>query len=172
MHNGPPQEIRGFPNEVLKMHEDHNHEQREEEHHHAPHSVGHNTAHRPTQWQIPHEHHRPHEKPDRPEPDFDLVEDAFLAGFTTAPDPVSFLRLARVPLEGETRNGDMLKLLRVETDEAVDVALLTPHLGVASMRYDPLPAKLVSRRRRLHFVYFDGQNVRRLSFSEALALRK
>jgi hypothetical protein len=38
------------------------------------------------------------------------------------------------------------------------------------MRYDPLPAKLVSRRRKLDFVYFDGTEIRKLNFAEALAL--
>ena len=32
-----------------------------------------------------------------PEPDFDLVEAAFVTGFASAPDPTSFLRLARIP---------------------------------------------------------------------------
>jgi hypothetical protein len=48
---------------------------------------------------------------------------------------------------------------------------VTPHLGGGSMRYDPLPAKLVSKRRKLDFVYFDGETVRRLNFAEALSLQ-
>ena len=177
MHNGSQRAERGFQNESGTMQDEHVHDHHahdhHDDHHHPAHNVGHNIAHRPAQWQTPHDHfsHRDHAD-SRPEADFDLVEDAFVAGFNTAPDPVSFLRLARIPFEGETRQGDTLKLLRVETDEAVDVALVTPHLGGATMRYDPLPAKMVSRRRRLHFVYFDGQTVRQLSFSEALALRR
>jgi hypothetical protein len=50
-----------------------------------------------------------------------------------------------------------------------DVASLTPHLGAASFRYDPLPARLVSRRRRLRFVYFDGTGLRPLSFAAVRA---
>ena len=57
-------------------------------------------------------------------------------------------------------------LLRVETEVVTDVGSVTPHLGGGSFRYDPLPAKLVSRRRRLRFVYFDGKSLRRLSYAE------
>ena len=92
----------------------------------------------------------------RREPDFDLVEAAFVAGFANAPDPTSFLRLARIPFTGATAEGEVLKLLRVETEEAVDVGVVSPPLGGGPMRHDPLPAKLVSRRRRLAFLYFDG----------------
>lgn len=42
---------------------------------------------------------------------------------------------------------------------------VTPHLGGGSFRYDPLPAALVTRRRRLRFVYFDGAGLRALSFA-------
>ena len=83
-----------------------------------------------------------------------------------APDPTSFLRLARVPFELDATDGSKLKLLRVEIDAMTDVGSVTPHLGGSSLRYDPLPANLVSRRRQLRFVYFDGKDLRRLSFAE------
>ena len=38
------------------------------------------------------------------------------------------------------------------------------------MRYDPLPASMVSQRRRLRFVYFDGGRLRLLSLADASAL--
>ncbi len=31
-----------------------------------------------------------------------------------------------------------------------------PQLGGGAMRYDPLPARMVTHRRRLRFVYYDG----------------
>ena len=126
---------------------------------------------RTVQWQTPHDPAAGQKPAALPEPDFDLVETAFVAGFANAPDPVSFLRLARVPFTGRTADGETLQLLRVETDEAVDVASITPHLGGASMRYDPLPPRMVSRRRRLAFIYFDGKSARRLTFAETLALK-
>jgi hypothetical protein len=65
-----------------------------------------------------------------------------------------------------TANGESLRLLRVEIDALTDVGSLTPHLGGGSFRYDPLPANFVSQRRRLRFVYFDGENLRALSYAE------
>ncbi len=150
------------------MHDDHSHDD-DNSHHGHDYGPGHN-APRPVQWQTPHDTYAQSARVKSPAPDFDLVETAFIAGFTNAPDPTSFLRLARIPFEGQSVKGELLKLLRVETDEAVDVASITPHLGGASMRYDPMPAKMVSRRRRLAFVYFDGRAVQKLSFAEALAL--
>lgn len=125
------------------------------------------------QWQTPHlgpgDH--PHGDHDHGEPDLDLVERAFVAAFADAPDPTSFLRLAQVPFEATSADGARLVLLRVETDLVTDVGALMPHLGGASFRYDPLPAAMVAHRRRLRFVYFDGQAARALSLADVRALR-
>jgi hypothetical protein len=152
------------------MHRDHPHHSHDHDHPDHSHGPGHNAMPRPMQWQTPHDPQAGAKPVPAPEPDFDLVEAAFVAGFSNAPDPVSFLRLARIPLTGRNAEGETLRLLRVESDEAVDVASITPHLGGETMRYDPLPPRLVSRRRRLAFIYFDGKAARRLSFTEALAL--
>jgi hypothetical protein len=147
------------------------HHPRDHEHHdhdgHAPHGPGHNHSHAhraPVQWQTPHQ-------PEggtgatAPEPDLDKVEQAFVEGFLAATDPTSFLRLARVPFE-MTKESTNLRLLRVEVDALTDVGSLTPHLGGGTFRYDPLPANFVTQRRRLRFVYFDGSNLRALSYAE------
>lgn len=151
---------------------DHGHDHGGGDHDHShDHGPGHNQIRRAAQWQTPHDPAASGPvAPAAVAPDFDLVETAFMMGFANAPDPVSFLRLAHVPLVGRGAGGETLRLLRVETDEAVDVGSVTPHLGGESMRYDPLPPRMVSRRRRLAFVYFDGKAARRLSFAEALAL--
>ena len=116
------------------------------------------------QWQTP---HRPDAASGAPavEPDLDKVEKAFVDSFLAATDPTSFLRLARVPFE-MTADGVSLRLLRVEIDALTDVGSLTPHLGGGSFRYDPLPSHFVSQRRRLRFLYFDGENLRALSYAE------
>jgi hypothetical protein len=134
--------------------------------------IGHNhPAPRALQWQ------RPHvvsdagvDEPPPPEPDLDLVEAAFSEGFSIARDPTSFLRLAHVPFEALAPDGKRLVLLRVEIDAVADVGGVTPHLGGASFRYDPLPASMVSNRRRLRFVYFDGNGPRLLKLAEVRAL--
>jgi hypothetical protein len=135
-------------------------------HDHEP-GLGHNHAGEPrpaTQWQTPHlaDHEQPH---DHGEPDLDLVEAAFVEAFLPASDPTSFLRLARVPFEARTADGSRLVLLRVETDSVTDVGSVTPHLGGGSFRYDPLPAKMTAQRRRLRFVYFDGNAPRSLDLA-------
>jgi hypothetical protein len=145
----------------------------DDHHHHGnggdsapPAAVGHNHARpRVAQWQTPHRDDDVQPEP-APERDLDKVEIAFIAGFMDAPDPTSFLRLAHVPFEIAARDGATLRLLRVEIDAMTDVGSLTPHLGGASFRHDPLPAGLVSSRRRLRFIYFDGTDLRALSFAE------
>ena len=144
-----------------------------DDHDHGSPGLGHNRApdHQPTvQWQTPHRDGAPAPEPDQGEPDLDLVETAFVDAFIIAADPTSFLRLARVPFDTTGPDGTRLVLLRVEIDAVTDVGGIMPHLGGASFRYDPLPAKITSRRRRLRFVYFDGKEVRSLGLGEVRAL--
>ena len=140
--------------------------------------AGHNHAtppRQPAQWQLlhaaaPHEPSEPHEPRDDGDKNLDLVTAAFIDGFGAATDPTSFLRLAKVPFEATGADGAKLALLRVEIDAVTDVGAVTPHLGGASFRYDPLPGKMVSRRKRLRLVYFDGQGLRALDLAEATKL--
>jgi hypothetical protein len=52
----------------------------------------------------------------------------------------------------------------VESESLTDVGAVAPLLGGEGVRYDPLPERLVSQRRRLAFVYHDGRRVERLDF--------
>lgn len=154
------------------MHRGHDH------HHHDGGSgvggvgIGHNhsAARQPVQWQTP---HRPETLPAEHPPqetDLDLVEAAFVEGFLHASDVTSFLRLARVPFEALAADGAKLVLLRVEVESLADMGAVSPHVGGGSFRYDPLPARLVSRRQRLRLIYFDGENLRAMSLAEASAI--
>jgi hypothetical protein len=151
------------------MHRGHDHE-------HAGNGAGpghnHATPPRPlAQWQTPHldsGHTDDHASPG--EPDLDLVEIAFVDSFMIAADPTSFLRLAQVPFKAKGADGGKLVLLRVEVEAVTDVGSMMPHLGGETFRYDPLPAVLVARRRRLRFIYSDGQGPRALTFAEVRAL--
>jgi hypothetical protein len=120
--------------------------------HDAP-GPGHN-ARRPAQWQTPHRAAGAGAGEPTPEaePDVDLVEASFREGFRAASDPVSFLRLAGIPLALRLADGRAAHLLRVEEDECTDVGAVSPGLGGGHV-VRPLPAKLVARRRRLRFVY-------------------
>jgi hypothetical protein len=136
--------------------------------------IGHNHGNmpeRPAQWQVLHGDPKPGgSEPSSIVTDLDLVEAAFAEGFLVTGDPTSFLRLARVPFQATTPDGAKLALLRVEIDSIADVGAITPHLGGDTFRYDPLPAAMVSRRRRLRFIYFDGARLRPLSLAETMAL--
>jgi hypothetical protein len=136
------------------MHLDHDHHHG---HDHATAPRGHNQAERPAQWQTP--HLPPGERTGAETPpaqDLDLVAASFAEGFSHCSDPTSFLRLAGVPFAGRDEAGRRLTLLRVELDDVTDIGAITPLLGGEGMRYAPLPARLVSRRRRVRFVYHDG----------------
>ena len=142
----------------------------------TPAGLGHNRPgelRQPAQWQTPHRNDAPAagEGGRRAETDIDLIEAAFVEGFLVASDATSFLRLARVPFEGTAADGARLALLRVEVDSVADVGSITPHLGGTSFRYDPLPARMVSRRKRLRLIYFDGQKPRTLDLAEATSLQ-
>jgi hypothetical protein len=136
---------------------------------------GHNQTRAPqraAQWQRPHlDATRDHDADDHVEADLDLVETAFVEGFAGAPDPTSFLRLAQLPFEAIAPDGTRLALLRVEVDAVTDVGSVMPHLGGETFRYDPLPAKMVTRRRRLRFIYGDGRTAHAFSFAEVRGLK-
>jgi hypothetical protein len=159
--NGPHDHSHDHPHPHARSH-DHPH----------PHArPGHNGARDAAQWQTPHlpaghvhDPITPHER------DLDLVEASFVEGFTRCSDATSFLRLAGIPFVGIAVDGGRPNLLRVEIEDLTDVGSAVPLLGGEGMRYDPLPEKLVSRRRHLSFVYHDGAQVVRLAFAEARAL--
>jgi len=159
-------------------HSGHNaHHHHDDRHHHGHGGVsgyglipaaGHNAAAQIAQWQEP--HRNPGAPVAEPELDFDMVEATFAENFPRASDPTSFLRLAKIPFVGRQADGRMLRLLRVEYEEATDVGSVTPQVGGGTLRYDPLPAQMVSTRKRLRFVYEDEARLVRLSLGEARAL--
>jgi hypothetical protein len=159
-----------------RHHHDHpHHDQQPHGQHHGDHQepphagTGHNHAPSPrtaAQWQTPHRSHV-EQNPAAAQSDLDKVEAAFVEGFFAASDQASFLRLARIPFQIGLADGSRLQLLRVEIDALTDVGSLTPHLGGETFRYDTLPGELISQRRRLRFVYFDGKGLRALTFADA-----
>ena len=153
------------------MHYGHDHTH---DHNGGGHSHGHGHNQPPAksaQWQTPHlPHGHAHAAEDPRKTDLDLVEAAFVEAFMNASDVTSFLRVAGVPFVGEDGEGRRLHLLRVETEDLVDVGAVAPLLGGAGVRYDPLPAKMTSRRRRLAFLFHDGRAIQRLDLASAKAL--
>src|SRR5271165_7034720 len=182
MHDGPHDVPHAHPHDVSHAHPHdvshaHPHDiadghSRTHPHAHPhPHArPGHNAARDAAQWQTPHPPGHAHEPATPHERDFDLVEASFVEGFARCSDATSFLRLAGIPFEGVAADGRRLHLLRVEIEDMTDVGSAVPLLGGAGMRYDPLPEKLVSRRRHLRFAYHDGTQLARLTFAEARSL--
>lgn len=147
---------------------DHDHDHGHHSHAHEP-GPGHNRP-KATQWQVLHHTHE-HDSTPPAERDLDLVETSFVEGYGRAPDPTSFLRLSSIPFVGIDAAGRRLHLLRVEIEQVTDVGAVSPLLGGSGVRYDPLPARMVSQRRKLVFVYHDGHAVERLDFAQARTLR-
>jgi hypothetical protein len=130
---------------------------------------GGNTPPMASQWQLP--HLSPGQLQETlPECDLDLVEESFVEAFMNCKDPTSLLRLANIPFVGIDAEGRRLHLLRVEIENLTDVGSAMPLLGGEGMRYDPLPARLVSRRRRLRFAYHNGAELVKLDFVAARGL--
>jgi hypothetical protein len=163
--------VHDHPHDHRHHHADHDHAHHDRAHRaHGPDpGPGHNRPKAATQWQVLHQADNADPTPPA-ERDLDLVETSFVEGFGRASDPTSFLRLARIPFVGVDALGRRLHLLRVETEALTDIGSVSPLLGGEGMRYDPLPARMVSHRRRLAFVYHDGQGLMRLQFAEARAL--
>ena len=149
---------------------DHPHHHQGHDHHHG-HGPGHNRPKAAVQWQVPHLPEGAASPTSEPERDLDLVEASFVEGFGRASDATSFLRLAGIPFVGVDGSGRRLHLLRVEMESLTDLGAVSPLLGGEGVRYDPLPAAMVSQRRRLRFVYHDGQATELLDFAEARRLR-
>jgi hypothetical protein len=155
------------------VHDDHGHGHHGHTHD-APEGIaraGHNRPRTGAQWQVLHDGESADGTPEPEARDLDLVEASFVEGFGRAPDPTSFLRLAGIPFVGVDAAGQRLHLLRVETESLVDIGAVAPLLGGEGVRYDPLPARLVSQRRRLTFVYHDDRGLVRLDFAAARQLK-
>ena len=99
-----------------------------------------------------------------------LLEQAFIAGFRTAADPASFLRLAGVPRELE-RNDDVLRLLEVRIVERTVVGAVTPGFGTRQLVYHPFPSALTTGDASVAFVYCGEKGVRELAWDEAMSPR-
>jgi hypothetical protein len=117
----------------------------------------------------PHVHQHPHPRGEQEE-GVRLLEKAFIAGFRTAADPASFLRLAAVPQELE-RDDERLRLLEVQIIERTVVGAVTPSFGTRDLVYHPYPSALTTTHASVVFVYCSQEGVRELAWVEAMAPR-
>jgi hypothetical protein len=96
-----------------------------------------------------------------------LLEQAFIAGFRSATDPTSFLRLARVPQELE-RDGDLLHLVELRIVERTVVGAVTPGFGTRQLVYHPYPSALTSATSATVLVYCGEKGIRELAWDEVM----
>lgn len=57
-------------------------------------------------------------------------------------------------------------------ERTVDVASLSPYLGEAPIRYDPLPNSMISQRSSVRLVRLDGETTSTLAFQEPRDLKR
>ena len=126
---------------------------------------GHNTGPRAaSQWQAPKAEEG--REPRSPEPDIDLVELEFHRLALTSTDPISLLRLARVPFVADFGNGKLMRLLRVSVSDEIEVGAISPGYGGMDVVYHPVPASRVQHSRGLRFVYHTPDGIRAFTYAE------
>lgn len=89
----------------------------------------------------------------------EAVEQAFIAGFRSAPDKQAFLRLAGIPLSLERRGKTALKLIEVKLEDRFQVGSASPGFATRELSYQPLPAALVAQTTQLAFVYVSADTL-------------
>ena len=117
---------------------------------------------------MPHDSQAP-EPPADADEDARLQEAAFIAGFRSAPDKASFLRLAGVPQEWRDTDGQGWKLLEVRIADSFSVGAATPGFATPELVYHPFPGAMVRQATELRFVYATVQETRELGWSDVRA---
>ena len=123
-----------------------------------------------TQWQAPvGPEVSPMEGP--PEPDFDLVENAFCEAALQANDATSLLRLARVPFVADRGDGKRIYLLTLRVEQSVEVGSIAPGFSVEMPVYHPLPESRIRRQKRAKLVYQTPDGVQEFGLGDVRRMR-
>jgi hypothetical protein len=123
---------------------------------------GHNTGFRAAgQWQDPKA-----EESRSAEQDLDLVEQEFYRSVLTSADPISLLRLARVPFVADLGGGKLMRLLKVCVSDGIEVGALSPSYGGDDVVYQPVPASRVQHSPSLRFLYHTPNGIRAFTYAE------
>ena len=125
---------------------------------------------RTAQWQAPERSNGYEQYYRHGERDLEQEESVFVESFNSASDPVSFLRLVRIPFQAHDKAERLLVLLRVECGTSVEVGTAKPQLPGKTMHYTQKVRRMASRKRSLRFIYFDGESPRSLTLSETREL--
>ncbi|HEU0222097.1 MAG TPA: hypothetical protein VFR34_07795 [Paracoccaceae bacterium] len=98
-----------------------------------------------------------------------ILAGQFIEGFRAAPDKMSYLRLAGVPLElPDEAGGPPLKLVDVELVSEWQVGTASPAFGTRELAWLPFPGPMVRERTNMGFVYVSLDAKRRLDLRDFL----
>ncbi len=132
------------------------------DHDHA--TPGHNRA------AAEHLHSHPHR--DDAALDVQALTQAFIDGFTTAPDKAAYLDLAGIPREVAcTEGGAPLKLVDVRLTTEWQVGTASPSFGSRDLSYLPFPGAMISERANMGFVYVSLKRTEVVDLRRFLAAR-
>ncbi len=93
--------------------------------------------------------------------DLAILEQAFIAGFTTAHDPQAFLKLAGIALQLDAAN-----LVDVRVEHTCTVGVVSPGFATTDLAYQPLPHELTQKSSHVVFVYVGRDGPKQLSFAD------
>lgn len=151
------------------MPHDHPHHHHHHDHDHAhPHSHaghGHNHAHGN------HLHSHMHHEDEAA--DLQVLATQFIEGYLQASDKTSYLKLAGVPFERASKDGEKaLKLIDVELKTEWQVGTASPSFGSRELSYLPFPGEMVQERTNMSLIYVSMNEKSTLDIRDFLYQRK
>lgn len=147
------------------MPHDHGPDGHHHHHDHAHHGHGHNHAHGD------HLHSHMHHQDEAA--DLQVLATQFIDGFLQAKDKTSYLKLAGVPFERASKDGNKaLKLIDVELKTDWQVGTASPSFGSRELSYLPFPGEMVRERTNMSLVYVSMDEKSTLDIREFLLQRK
>lgn len=127
--------------------------------------IGHNHSHG--------DHLHSHMHPEDEAADLQVLTAQFIDGFVQATDKTSYLKLAGVPFERPSQDGDKaLKLIDVELKTDWQVGTASPSFGSRELSYLPFPGEMVRERTNMSLVYVSMAEKQLLDIRDFLSDRK
>ena len=105
-----------------------------------------------------HDHLHSHMPPEDAAAELQVLASQFIDGFIQAGDKTAYLRLAGVPFERPSADGQKaLKLVDVSLTTEWQVGTASPSFGSKELSYLPFPGEMVSERTNMALVYVSLQ---------------
>lgn len=143
----------------------HDHPPHDHNDHHFHHGHGHNHAHG--------DHLHSHMHREDEAADLQVLATQFIDGFLQASDKTSYLKLAGVPFERRSKEGDKaLKLIDIELKTDWQVGTASPSFGSRELSYLPFPGQMVQERTNMSLIYVSMDEKSVLDIRDFLYKRK